>query len=159
MPVLIILLYYINDLSKLKRYYDQTEFVAQQTVNILQNIAYKRQQEGTTISLLDIKYAAALAYLNIYPGTTMYKIKSGHELFYMPRIYMYYVECDSGGKASCLWGSYVNTVSSTKPPFDGGFITGKSSYSTISWGTAVGPSKIYPNLKIEPGESKIMKYN
>ena len=42
MPVLIILLYYIHDLSKLKRYYDQTEFVAQQMANILQNIAKKK---------------------------------------------------------------------------------------------------------------------
>jgi len=42
MPIFIILLFYIHDLVKIKRYYSQTEFVAQQMANILQNISQKR---------------------------------------------------------------------------------------------------------------------
>ncbi len=34
MPILIILLFYISDLVKIKRYYSQTEFVGQQMANI-----------------------------------------------------------------------------------------------------------------------------
>ena len=58
MPVLIILLFYINDLSKLKRYYDQTEFVARQMVNILQNISQGR--DNKTITQKDLRYAFCL---------------------------------------------------------------------------------------------------
>ena len=56
MPILIILLFYINDLVRIKRYYSQTEFVALQMANILQNIAKTRK-----ITRNDIKYAASLA--------------------------------------------------------------------------------------------------
>jgi len=71
MPVLIILLYYINDLAKLKRWRDQTEFVALQMANILQNLAKKEIDEGrTNLSYSAIKYAASLAYLSIFPGKT-----------------------------------------------------------------------------------------
>ena len=52
MPILIISLFYINDLMKIKRFYSQTEFVAQQAANILQNLAKKKLQ---TEKILDSK--------------------------------------------------------------------------------------------------------
>ena len=85
-PVLIILLFYIHDLSKLKRYHDQTEFVAQQMVNILQNISQNRENKKITIN--DIKRAASLAFLSVYPGNTMYhtdtRSSKAYELSHQP---------------------------------------------------------------------------
>ena len=60
MPILIVLLFYINDLVRIKRYYSQTEFIGQQMANILQNIAKNRAIRGD-----DIKYACSLAWLDI----------------------------------------------------------------------------------------------
>ena len=108
-PVLIVLLFYIYDLMRLKRYYSQTEFVAQQIANIIQNIAKKRVAEGQAVTIKDVGYAAKLAYLSIYPGTTMYRKDSGHEFFHMPRIFVHYIESDSNGKASCKWVLYLHT--------------------------------------------------
>ena len=99
MPVLIILLFYIHDLSKMKRYYDQTEFVAQQMVNIIQNIAKKRAEKGELVTIKDVGFAAKAAYLSIYPGKTMYRKDSTRPFFHVPRIYVYYVESDGNGKA------------------------------------------------------------
>ncbi len=65
MPVLIILLFYINDLVKIKRMYSQTEFVGQQMSNILQNIS-----KNQPVTLTNIKHACALAWLSAYHRTT-----------------------------------------------------------------------------------------
>lgn len=160
MPVLIILLYYVNDLSKLKRYYDQTEFVAQQFVNIIQNISQKRKSKAITQK--DIMRAASLAYLTLYPGKTMYRIGtsgSPHELSHAPRINIFYVKGLTGGKASCSWNAVF---------------VGESAYKPIGWGVhlnkdygdtvhsvrfitdATEPSSIYKNLKINEGEEKVI---
>jgi len=156
MPVLIILLFYIHDLSRLKRYYDQTEFVAQQMVNILQNIAYSRAQEGGTISASDIKRAASLAYLSIYPGTTMFTTKSGseyHVFNHQPRIYMHYVESNGDGTVSNVWSFWARTNSNLSS-WSGG--TDKPTESIINWGENVPPSSIYPSLKMDDGNPRII---
>ena len=86
MPVLIILLFYINDLIRIKRYYLQTEFMAHQFVNIIQNISQKRENKAITLN--DMKYASALAWLSLYPGTTMHhtdpRTDRSHELSHYP---------------------------------------------------------------------------
>jgi len=159
MPVLIILLFYIHDLSRLKRYYDQTEFVAQQMVNILQNIAYSRAQEGSTISVPDIERAASLAYLSIYPGTTMFTTKSGsqnHVLNHQPRIYMYYVESNGDGTASTVWNLWLRSGSYTTPTsWSNSYLT-SNDHSLVSLGTDVPPSSIYPSLKMDDGKPRII---
>ena len=38
--------------------------------NVLQNLAKKESAEGRTISYSDIRYAASLAYLSMFPGKT-----------------------------------------------------------------------------------------
>lgn len=104
MSVLVILLFYINDLVKFKRYYAQTEFVGQQMANILQNIAKKRAAEGGYLKKNDICHAASLAFLTIYPGTTQYSPASAwkHELRHVPGIFLYYVQGSTQGKAKCI---------------------------------------------------------
>ena len=169
MPVLIILLYYINDLSKLKRYYDQTEFVAQQFVNIIQNISQKRAQSATTteerakllkINTNDIKYAASLAHLSIYPGKTMYADRKrgnySHELSHMPYFYIHYVRGLPGGKASVLWSYYCFCFDAVDPT---GWNIGDngSVYCVVKRKTNVAPKDIYPTLKIsEKDDDKII---
>ena len=69
MPVLIILLFYIHDLVKLKRYHSQTEFIGQQIANILQNISQKRSNKA--INLTNIKHACTPAWLTIPPGSSI----------------------------------------------------------------------------------------
>ncbi len=101
MPVLIVPLYYINDLSKLKRYYDQTEFVAQQTVNMIQNISQKRAKEATTaeeretlfkVSKKDLLHIHTLAWQTVYPGLTIFRKNSVYPLNHKPITSTYYVE-------------------------------------------------------------------
>lgn len=152
MPVLIILLYYINDLSKLKRYYDQTEFVAQQMVNILQNITKTRK-----ITRNDIRYAASLAYLTVYPGTTMFTVKSGsqwHTFNHQPRVFIDYVKGGADGKASTKWKYWIRTKTNTNN-WAGDFLSVTDS-STVNFATDVTPSSIYPTLKVEEGKSKVL---
>lgn len=161
MPVLIILLYYINDLSKLKRYYDQTEFMAQQFVNIIQNISQKRDNKA--ITLKDMKYASALAWLSLYPGMTMYHTDSraanAHKLSSYPWIFVYYVKGEPDGKASVIWLRYTFPQKSTKPQQIYCNFKTVSQYmngSIVNWGTNVEPSSIYPTLKINEGDAKII---
>ena len=156
MPVLIILLFYIHDLVKIKRYYSQTEFVAQQMANILQNIAKKRVEEGQPVSSKDIANSVKLAYLSIYPGTTMYKKDSGHEFFHVPRVYIFYVEGNDEGKASCKWVRWYYSLSSSVGFMNVGQSENGKVATTVQWAENADPSSIYPTLKIEKGKPKII---
>lgn len=155
MPVLIILLFYIHDLVKIKRYYLQSEFAGQQVANILQNI-YK----GQPVTHQHIKYAAALAWLSIYPGKTMYSITgtdSRHELSNDAYLLIYYVKGMPEGKATVKWGVCAYPGSSIRPKtMKENKVRQDASWSTVRWGTNVAPSSIYPTLKINEGEIKIL---
>ena len=155
MPILIILLFYIHDLVKIKRYYSQTEFVAQQMANILQNISKNRSNKKITLN--DIRHSASLAFLTIYPGTTMSRIGtsgSRHELSHAPRVNIFYVKGESGGKASCKW--FRRILGETTPIWS--LFTGapSASESTVKNLSNVSPSEIYPTLRIGENEKKII---
>ena len=156
MPILIILLFYIHDLMKIKRYYSQTEFVGQQMANIIQNIAKKRVAEGVPVSIKDMGHAAKLAYLSIYPGITMYKKNSGHVFFHIPRIFIHYVESDNEGQASCKWVFWMHSLTSSVGRFNFGVYQKHAEGSIVKWETNVAPSIVYPTLKMEKGKSKII---
>lgn len=118
-----------------------------------------RLQQGKTISILDIKYAFGLAWLNVYPGVTMFYKGSGHELFHMPRVYIYYVKGEPEGKASVKWGIWLNTLSATAGTWNSDVLSASESGSTnssVKWGTNVDPANIYPTLRIEEGKAKII---
>jgi len=156
MPVLIILLFYVHDLMKIKRLYSQTEFVGQQMANILQNIAKTR-----TITINDIKYSAALSYLSIYPGNTMFTIKSGREwhLFaHQPRVYIYYVKGGADQKASTVWGLWIRSGTAVEPKKWHSETTQDVDFpgSIVSLKKNVAPSSIYSLLKMEGNYSKII---
>ncbi len=162
-PVLIILLYYVHDLSKVKRYYDQTAFVSQQMVNILQNISQNR--EDKTIRIPDIMRAASLAWLSVYPGTSMFakgSLSYGHEFMIpMPYVIIHYIVGMPDGKASCVWGCRIFCKNAkdpyswnVQPVFKNNLV-----YSHVRWGVNVDPSSIYPTLKIKEGEKKLILEN
>ena len=162
MPVLIILLFYVNDLMRIKRYYSQTEFVGQQMANILQNLAKKRNAAGETLKYEDLCHAASLAYLTMYPGTTMYSTTNGqvkHEFIHYPFVMVYYVQGTTEGKAKCLWGMRIDTAVNTNPSWRlfGTWVNVTAGHSTVkSYTSEVPASSIYPTLKVEENKPKII---
>ncbi len=157
--MLIILLFYVHDLSKLKRYYDQTEFVAQQFVNIIQNISQKRSDKMITFS--DLKYACCLAYLTMYPGTSRFWRGKGRELIHGAEMYVTYAEGESDGTASSKWTACVYTSSGSEnisPATTGCFVVPDHGYTRARGNlTKVSPTAIHPLLTtIEPGKPKIV---
>ena len=151
MPVLIILLFYINDLVRIKRYYSQTEFVAQQLANIIQNISQKRGASDATklkITLDDLKYAVSLADLTIFPGTTMFFNGTGYGFCYRPEVFITYVEGASDGTASRKWRITLPAGDQSSPQNLGSTLDSQTSN--------VSPSTIHPSLKINSGETKII---
>ena len=161
MPILIILLFYINDLVKMKRMYSQMEFVGQQMANILQNLSKKRAAEGETLKYEDLCHAASLAYLTIYPGTTMYSTTNSqrrHEFIHCPFFMVYYVQGTTDGKAKCLWDLHITTDTCTNPPWRVfANYARPTTHSTVTYSANEVPaSSIYPTLKIEGDKPKII---
>ena len=157
MPNLIILLFYINDLVRLKRLYSQTEFVAQQMANILQNISQKREGTNRKITLPDIRYAASLAYLSMFPGTSRFVIsRNKSELGYCPHGYIFCVKGNSNSTASVLWGKRFHFTDKATTPSAVVIDTSSFHRCNIKNLQNASPSEIYPTLKINPGEIKII---
>ena len=162
MPVLIILLYYINDLSKLKRYYDQTEFVAQQFVNIIQNVSQNPSRESKLIKLRDVRDAFCLSFLSIYPGTTMFWADSKIQLAHSPTITIYYVKNNGDGTATVNW--YVDAYSDGKSVIKPTNIrtsidtypSSSASYNIVKSGKNKIPTSIYPTLKFTDSRPRII---
>ena len=149
MPILIIALFYINDLMRIKRYYAQTEFVAQQMANIIQNISQNRSDKR--IYLPDLKRAFALAWQTVYPGVTMFKQGSGYPFAHMPHFFIYYVtKDDNASTVSCRWMSRVCTYNKTAPPsnVETAKYTSNHSCSIVRYKTNSAPSNIYSSLKM-----------
>ena len=161
MPILIILLFYINDLVRIKRMYSQTEFVAQQMANIIQNISQKREGEEKKIKFRDVQHAASLSYLTIYPGKTLYadgkRGNYSHELSHIPYFFIYYVKGLPEGKASVIWSYLFYCYGAINPT---GWVHGKgnvnNNYGVVKHKTNVTPKDIYPTLKINEGEVRII---
>ncbi len=157
MPVLIILLFYINDLVRIKRYYSQTEFVAQQMANILQNISQKRMGAARKITCNDIRHAVSLAYLSIFPGKTEFLTGNNtSDLGYRPHGFIYCVKGITDSTASVLWGRrfQMATGDAISPST---VVFGSWNHRTnIKELANVSPSEIYPTLKIGKDQIKII---
>lgn len=155
MPVLIILLFYINDLVKLKRWYSQTEFVAQQMANIIQNISQKRSNKKITVN--DIKYAASAAYLSAFPGTSRFVSKGikTSELGYNPLGNIFCVQGITDSTAKVLWAKRFHMADGVYAPINVGVDNGirRTNVKNLS---NVSPSEIYPTLRIGKDQIKII---
>ena len=152
-PILIILMFYINDLVRIKRYYAQTEFVGQQTVNMIQNISQKRDNKAITKT--DLVNIHALTWSTFYPGVSMLKTNSVYPAAHKPITSIYYIKGLDNGKASCIWRTWTRLYENPSK-------IGYNSYTSDGGGSVVrfltntSPSNIYPTLKINSGEVKII---
>lgn len=158
-PILIILLFYVNDLIRIRRLYSQTEFVGQQIVNMIQNISQKRSDKK--LKREDISNIFALACQTIYPGTTMFVQEKGFEFAHTPLFKLYYVQGLNGNKASCKWriGADSYALTYNNPDLLNNcytYASTDSAGSSVRYKTEVIPSEIYPTLKIDSGVNKII---
>ena len=157
MPVFVILLFYINDLVRLKRWRSQTEFVAQQMANIIQNISQKRNNKKITAN--DIKYAVSTAYLSAFPGTSRFTsdkvTKYTGELGYNPLGYIYCVQGITDSTAKVLWAKRFHMAGKTYTP-NKVVVDDNYNRSNIKISSNVSPSEIYPLLRIEKDQIKII---
>ena len=163
-PILIIAILYIHDIVKIKRYYSQTEFAGQQMINIIQNISQKRTNQRITYQ--DFKLALHLASLSFYPEKTMasgYSEEEGPDYIQYPCITAGYTEGE-GGKASIksffsTGAKYTYPQGPKDSPFQFMFYHNTIEYRTIGFNMGwreVDPTDIYPTLKIQDDEEKII---
>ena len=113
------------------------------------------------VNKTDIKYAASLAYLTIYPGTTMHSTVAGKSSFvlkHQPRSVLYYVKGETDGMASVVWGTYVRPKTATAPISWSRTLLNASSNQPgyVNIEENVPPSSIYPKLNVEKNHSKIL---
>ena len=95
------LLYYIHDAVKIKRYYRISEFVAHQIASMIQNVSQHRESKAITIA--DLKNIVSAAYLSLYPGTSMFYQGKGHVYCHFPHPFIYCIKGNANGTASCVW--------------------------------------------------------
>jgi len=144
MPILIILLFYINDLVRIKRYYSQTEFVAQQMANILQNISQKREDKRITYN--DLRYAFVLALHTIYPGTSVFYQNQNKTP--LPWINVYYVKGSNNGTASIIWHRALRVQNKSTP--NNITVNGYNSYNKFSASSPLNIALDEYKIVIEP---------
>ena len=136
--------------------------MAQQMVNIIQNMSQKRGASDSAklkISQADLAYAFALSHQIMYPGTTMYYSGQGHGSFHLPLANIYCVKGTANGKASCIWrvGVWTNSNSVISPKTLLHDITRAGvDNSIINYKSDASPEEIYPQLKINSGDIKIL---
>lgn len=158
-PLLIILLLYIVDIIKISRLSSQTEFVAYETANVLQNISsdITLAEDEPRIKKPELINAFCISWLHLYPGTSIYYNPDIHA--HLPMTIIWYITGNEDGSASCEWGAIISTIESQgTSPEQVSVRTIDSQYpgSAITWGENVEPSSIYPNLQILPGGEKVL---
>jgi hypothetical protein len=138
------------------RFREKLKFVGYEMAGVLQNISQNRVNKR--ISKNDIKHAVAAAYLSIYPGKTMYTTsKDRAPMGHTSNGHLYCVKGLENGMASvawCVrWHSAVNSPTPAEILISGRDTLGRS---IVNMGNGVDPSKIYPDLRIQKGETKIL---
>ena len=100
-PIMIMLLYYIHDLVRLKRWQSQTQFVAHQMASMLQNIS---PNQPTAVTKDNLRHIISAAYLSIFPGVTRFSTKSSTAPYgYTPIAWIYCIKGNSDSSASVVW--------------------------------------------------------
>ena len=152
-------MYYISDLAKMKRYYEQTKFSAEMMANMLQNVSQSRDNKA--INKTDIQNAFTAAFFNIYPDNNFSPIVRGHKHDHWCEIFVYYVKGNDNGTASVVWAyiiSQFNFYNSINMPSQTAWQEREDSNdrSHINIKINSTPSSICPELTIKPGEIKII---
>ncbi|MDR1334501.1 MAG: hypothetical protein LBJ71_04765 [Holosporaceae bacterium] len=155
---MIAILYYLHDIPKYKHIKTKLNFCAHEMVNILQNASQNRDAAHKKITVSDIQNALAGAYMSIFPGKTMYTT-SAHTLprGQGPFAVLHCVRGLGGGKASVLWQRAVYTVDYSDSPSIIVVVNGHwSGRILVAASASADMSAIYPDLKIQNGEIKII---
>jgi Flp pilus assembly protein TadG len=152
-PILITIIYYVHDLPKCVRIQERMEFVAHEMVNMLQNCSQNRGDKKITKN--DIKHAVAGAYLTVFPGKTMYTTSDRTApLGYVSHGHVYAVRGNGNGTASVLWCIRFHNAYDCPSPSQ--IVLDLPWNSLVKRLTNSIPSNIYPDLKIQGTELKII---
>lgn len=155
-PLLLMLLFGMCDIFKMTQMQDKTNFCAHLIVQMIQNISQNRKDKKITLNdLADI--CRFVGYVT-YPGTTQYSVVDRRHIYgHFPFTHFYCVKGLSGGKASVIWLCYYRPIT-VSANFDKA-LKGSSIACVVNDKKSVDPSKIYPTLKINEGEIKILVVN
>ena len=153
-PIFLTLIYYLHDIPKAQRYHRQMQFVAQEVVQMLQNISKSRTDKA--IKLRDCVYILHSACLASFPGRSGVPYQSEYLQFgFFPEMLLYYVVGEPNGKASVKWlvDAYIaSPISSWQ--WNIGILYRDYPASQIRYKVNVAPSEIYKGLQIKEGEAK-----
>ncbi len=158
-PIFLYLIYYLHDIPKMQRYYNQMQFVSQQMAQMLQTISQGRSNKQITQK--DIALVVRAAYLSAYPGTSAFTKRDDKGPFAgpgFPHGQLFYIKCENNGKASIKWmakfqGGGNNTITPANPIA----VSQNSGPSNIDYSqNNVDPSVIYSGLKMNPGETRVI---
>jgi hypothetical protein len=131
------------------------KFIGYEMASILQNVSQNRVDKEITKT--DIRCAVAAAYLSIYPGKTMYTTSHIHTILgHSSEGYLHCVKGLENGNAGVVWDTRQYSVENSPSPAT--IVVTSSYYSrSIVKRVSVGkPSSIYPDLRIQRGETKIL---
>ncbi|MDR1235406.1 MAG: hypothetical protein LBJ96_00205 [Holosporaceae bacterium] len=132
---------------------EKVKFVGYEMANILQNISQNRVDKKITKD--DIKHAVAAAYLSVYQGKTMYTTsRLCTPLGHASSGNLYCVKGLENGNASVIWCHRWHSANNSPSPAEI-TIENRDSRSIVNMGSN-SPSKIYPDLRIQKGEMKIL---
>jgi Flp pilus assembly protein TadG len=153
-PVLIAIIYYLHDISKYKRMQAKMNLCTHEVANILQNISQGRI--GKKITKNDIRYALAGAYLTVFPGKSMYTtLDRTAPMGYVSQGQLYCVRGNANGTANVLWCVRFHNAYDCPSPLT--IVLGSVAWESLVKNEAGAiPSVIYPELKIQSGETKII---
>jgi len=164
MPILISLLFGLHDIFRMARYQDQTNFVAHEIIQMIQNVSQERTNKKVTRR--DLGDICRFASYSIYPGKTVYCTAGAgrpysHFYTHCPLVNFFCVKGESGGKASCVWKAHWNSIYGLyeSPDADSTphrVTLGYSFRTCVYEKQNATPSSIYPTLTINEGEIKII---
>jgi Flp pilus assembly protein TadG len=154
-PVLILLVYYLHDIPRLKHLNSRMKFCAHCMANILQNVSQDREDKKITLSYL--RNTVAAAYLSIFPGKTIYTTSKSHAPFgYVLSGQIYCVKGLDNGNVSVMWCYRWHAADNSPSPSTITIQTYRDPRSLVNTGTNVSPPSIYPGLSIQSGQIKIL---
>ena len=163
-PIMIMLLYYIHDLVRLKQIQRRMQFCGEIMVNMLQNITQNRENKAVTkTDYAHSMYAAFLAYLG--SDQKIYGEKSDEQhLFYFPHPTLFCIKGLDNGKVKILWimhPTWYKYPSNLNAP---GVRTAQNDKTHINefsiipalLNTETNPENISKNFRINAGEIKMV---
>lgn len=149
-PVLVVLLFYAVDLSRIQNLYSKTNLSGLITVNMIQN-----QQPPIQRNILHKIHIHA--WRTLYPSNDMFLTNSKYPRNHKPVTVIYYVQGNSDSTVSCIWRAWIETNT-----YNVSTITYNTSTSADEPASSVRflknttAASIHPSLNIAANEKKII---